>query len=325
VDRRCTGPSAASSKATWKPRSAKNPARGRNASFRVRRRRCYFIDITSLLFGPGTSGTLSGTTLTVTDGETTETLTVIVPVPSGQTVNVVTSADTFGGTLVGLEYSGGSNVISAGETRTISSGETSAGLTILFGGTLLVLSGGTASGTVDSGVEVLSGGTEIGGTVASGGVLTVSAGGTASGTSVSSGGSQVISAGGTAVSATLSGGILFVSNGLRFTSSAAQQTVLSGGTASATTVGSGALARVFAGAITVGDAIIAGGIEILSGGSAISSTISGIGPLNGNSGSSFTSYGDLLVLSGGLAEAPTVFSGGLVPLHRDYDSLAVSG
>src|SRR5712691_7195164 len=42
ADRRCTGPSAASSKATCKPRSARSRAPARNASSRARRRRCWW-------------------------------------------------------------------------------------------------------------------------------------------------------------------------------------------------------------------------------------------------------------------------------------------
>src|SRR5436190_18051668 len=42
ADRRCTGPSAASSKATWKRRSARTRVPARNASSRARKRRCWW-------------------------------------------------------------------------------------------------------------------------------------------------------------------------------------------------------------------------------------------------------------------------------------------
>ena len=82
--------------------------------------------------------------------------------------------------------------VSSGQDVQISSGQSSSGEIVLSGGLLEVLSGGRASGTIDSGGidAVYSGGTAIGTVVSSGGFeelgrfinnFTISAGGTAIG------------------------------------------------------------------------------------------------------------------------------------------------
>ena len=265
------------------------------------------IDIRSLAFSTSNSASLSGNTLTVTGGGVTETLTVIVPVSSGFETEFVVADDGFGGTLVRVIYtsSGGSSIVSAGETRTISSGQTSAGLTVLFEGTLIVLSGGTAVGAVDSGTEILRGGVDIGGTVGSGGVLVISAGGSASGTDVHNGGTAIVSAGGIAVGANIVGGIeVIFGGGVTFGTlvSDGVEMVASGGVASGTTVLAGGFEVVSAGGVTVAPVLVGSGL-VQSGGTAIDPTISGTTLVLADgaiaSGTiSLTGVGDILQIDG---------------------------
>ena len=85
-------------------------------------------------------------------------------------------------------------IISSGQTLIVSSGVTSSGLTVLFGGVVEVLSGGVISATVDRGGEdiVSAGGKAFGTTVSNGSEEDVF--GSASGTTVSGGGSRSLKA-----------------------------------------------------------------------------------------------------------------------------------
>ena len=99
------------------------------------------------------------------------------------------------------------------------SGSTAAGMTVVAGGLLEVLSGGAASGsTINGGKEIVfSNGTEISATVGSGGTQIVSSGGTASDTTVASGGVLIVLKGGAAIDTTInSGGTAIVSSGGTF-------------------------------------------------------------------------------------------------------------
>ena len=92
--------------------------------------------------------------------------------------------------------------VSSGQTLDISAGESSAGVEVMSGGILRVLSGGTAGGTfVEGGTEIVN----AGGTDFFGGEQIVAEGGTTGSTTVS-GGIEIVNAGGTALGALTSAG-----------------------------------------------------------------------------------------------------------------------
>jgi autotransporter passenger strand-loop-strand repeat protein len=219
-------------------------------------------------------------------------------------VTTLTALDTELMNVLGFEVP-----LSSGQVLNISSGQGSTDVTVLSGGTLDVLSGGTASGTTDSGgidavlgtangttvdsdsVEVLvSGGTATGTTVNNGGIEVVASGATARGMILSSGGIDVVVSGGTASGTVNRGGLDIVDGGTEF--------VLSSSLASGTIVISGGLAVVESGGTGSGDIVNSGGtLEVLTGGAASGATV--------NSG------GTEVAASGGAAFGTTVDSGGV--------------
>ena len=146
-----------------------------------------------------------------------------------------------------LTLTGGTamTTVSSGQTLQISGGESSASVIVLSGGTLEVLSGGTANITENSGGidAIFSGGTAFLTTVSSGGFEYVgwsaspaSGGGTAITTTVRNGGTQVISFSGLANTTIVSSGGTQIVNATGSAigtdiSAGGQQTVNSGGTA----------------------------------------------------------------------------------------------
>ena len=121
----------------------------------------------------------------------------------------------------------------------------STGIGVTQGG--LLLSGGTASGTViNSGGEevVYAGGTDVAGTVRSGGTLFISTGGKGGDTELISGGGEIVLSGGTAISGTLLGN---EASDTTFGFAA----VLSGGRMSGTVISSGGIVFVSGGGVTV--------------------------------------------------------------------------
>jgi VCBS repeat-containing protein/autotransporter passenger strand-loop-strand repeat protein len=130
--------------------------------------------------------------------------------------------------------SGGGQTITATSLETyavaqvVSGGQTSSGVIVLNEGTLIVFSGGTASGTVLSGgAQEFVSGKDVSGTVGDGATQIVFSGGITSSTTVSSGGTQIVLSGGAADPTTIfSGGSEIVSSG-----GTAIGIVLSGGTA----------------------------------------------------------------------------------------------
>ena len=201
-------------------------------------------------------------------------------------------------------------IVSSGEVLTISSGQTSNGLSIESGGKLIVSKGGTAydltvssggalnvAGTITSDVTVFAGGVE---TVSSGGVVTGASG---SDTAIS-GTVNVLSGGSLEHATILAGGKLNLAKG---------------GTVDHLNVSSGGTLNV-AGKVTSDVAVFAGGVETVSSGGVVSglagsgTAISG-GTVNVLSGGAFTfadvdSGGHLNVSKGGIAHDITVSSGG---------------
>ena len=158
------------------------------------------------------------------------------------------------GSAVGMTVNGGSAVIFSGGTAsgtdvinggvlTVSSGGTDNGATVGPGGTLSVLSSGTDSGTSVTGgtMNVSSGGTADHTSVGTGGTMNVSSGGTASGTSVGSGGTLTVSSGGVVSALTIKD-----PNDPGVTAAA---NVLSGGTVDGATRIDGGILTLDAGAI----------------------------------------------------------------------------
>ena len=120
-----------------------------------------------------------------------------------------------------------------GHTLNVGAGQTSSGVIVDAGGTLNVLSGGTVSSTIDSGlVNVSSGGQAVGTKVASGGTLLIFSGGLADPTTILGHGIEIIHSGGVDSGALIKGGTQFdsglASSATVFTGS---QVVVSGGTA----------------------------------------------------------------------------------------------
>ena len=212
---------------------------------------------------------------------------------------------------------GGSAVIDAGGTAT--------SLTIEYGGSETISTGGVDSGALvaDSGNQIiLSGGAAIGATIASGGTQTIDASGAASDSYVQSGGIQIIESGGAATSATIAsggtqtidgggvasdsdvqnGGIQIIGSGGAAVSATVEsggvQDIESGAVASDTMVSSGGSVTVAAGASAVGVIVQSGGVEdVAAGGTTISTTL-------GAGGLAF-------VVSGATASDTDVLSGGI--------------
>jgi autotransporter passenger strand-loop-strand repeat protein len=165
---------------------------------------------------------------------------------------------------------------------TVSSGQTSSGLTISAGETLYVLSGGTVSGIIVSGgyEHVYAGGLDSAATVESGGTLDVY--GSARNDLILSGGAAGAGSGGLMFGTSVgSGGVQNV-----FDAGEIENTVVSGGTQNASggedynvIADSGGTINVMSGGVTFGKAENGGTFNILSGGAirAISTLVVYIG------------------------------------------------
>ena len=229
-------------------------------------------------------------------------------------------------------------------TVNVSSGQTSAGLVVVSGGLLNVLSGGTTlSSILSGGNEViffggLASGTVINsatlydygvanGTIVNGGIDVVEASGSASGTTVSNGGEEYVTIGGTAITTTLRGGVSVVA-GTVFGTTVSSGTLYEYGNASGTII-NGGVEVVEAGGTANGTTVNNGGEEyVVSGGQTIQTTLNGgfgvtIGTAVGtklNSGSIFYDYntargtivnsGLEVVETGSIASGTTVSNGG---------------
>jgi autotransporter passenger strand-loop-strand repeat protein len=150
------------------------------------------VDLTSVTFSSTGSITTSGSSLTISENGSSYVL----------AFNSAVSAAAFRLTSDGngdTELIGANpNIVSSGQTRSITSGQVGSGIAVLSGGTLDVLSGGTSLiGTIFSGgSEVLSAGTDSGATVGFGGQLTVSSGGEVISAQIVSGTSGAFKSGG---------------------------------------------------------------------------------------------------------------------------------
>jgi autotransporter passenger strand-loop-strand repeat protein len=287
------------------------------------------IDLRVVSGGSAGSGSINtaNNVLTVTENGTPYSL-HLDPNRNYTNATVVLTSDGSGGTDVTLNIP--PTVISAGMSMTISAGETEDNITILSGGLLIVLSGGTATDTTDEGTEILSGGTDIDGTIAAGGTMLVSSGGNAADTTVSSLGGMTVMSGGSATTATITGGgfIAVQSGGVTISSMIAGSgsnpggtgTVESaefvvGGTALATMVSAGGDLLVSAGGVESGGTVGASGFEaVFTGGTATATTITGGGELDVSAGGAavgVTLLGGLLQDNGGSVTGTIVDAQGL--------------
>jgi len=218
--------------------------------------------------------------------------------PSGQ-VNTVTPTDLTLMNVLGYDPPI-TNIVSAGQIATVSSGQTTSGFTVLSGGALSVVSGGRSVSTV-----VMSGGTLTvfpnglaSNTTDSGGADILS-GGTANGTMLSNGGVEAVFTGGKSIAATaLAGGVQYVLSGgtASGTLDSGGDDVLSGGNASGTTIGSGGIEAVFSGGTALAATVLSGGVQYV---------------ITGGTASGTTDRGGADVLSGGTASGTTVSAGGI--------------
>ncbi len=135
------------------------------------------IDLRAVAGGATGSGSITSsggsTVLTITESGTSYML-QLDPSRNYTGATVILTSDGYGGTEVTLNIP--PIFVSAGQTLTITAGEIEDNVNVLSGGTLIVLSGGTSTDTIDSGTEVLSGGLDVTGLVGGGGTLLVSAG-----------------------------------------------------------------------------------------------------------------------------------------------------
>jgi autotransporter passenger strand-loop-strand repeat protein len=255
--------------------------------------------------GAGSSVTVvsSGQTLSITSGQASSGITVL----SGGTFDVLsggTASNTnvsSGGTFAVL--SGGfadPTVVSSGGTETISAGGTDLGAQISGGSQFDY---GVASGaTVLGGSQVIeSGGTASGTIVSSGGTLALLSGGSAINYHISSGGTLELGSGVTLSGFTVSGGVTLIVSGGKVSNT----TVLSGGTLdleggsvqSGTTIRSGGILQIGLGQTLSGYVVSSGRVLETAAGGTVSNT-------------AVASGGALVVLSGGLADPTKIASGG---------------
>jgi autotransporter passenger strand-loop-strand repeat protein len=192
---------------------------------------------------------------------------------AGQAVTAAATLTTTTGQTVG-----------AGQTLVVSAGQTVTGVTVLPGGYLLVLSGGTDVGTIlDGGDEtVQAGGLSIGATVDSGADIEVF--GTATGL-IQNDGYVNVDQGGTVTNTTINGDITYVS---------------AGGTANNTTIKAGGSMTVIGGAVTNGT-ILNGGEEFVRSGAVTNGTTANNGGVE-------------YVFAGGTANNLTLNTGGSATL-----------
>jgi autotransporter passenger strand-loop-strand repeat protein len=212
-----------------------------------------WIDLSGLAFTSSGGAQVSGSTLEVTEGGTTDDL-QLDPSQSYAAESFEVLSDDLGGTLIGVgqiaTVSSGSGISNA----TLTSGNfenvfgSAASSTVSAGGTQVVFAGGTASGTtLNGGLEIVFG-SDSAAKVNSAGLIWLDSGGIASGATVNASGHLNISSGGIAIGATLRGGTELVS---------------SGGLADGTIVSSGGNVRVNGGGIDSGATISSGGFELI--------------------------------------------------------------
>ena len=220
----------------------------------------------------------------------------------------------------GGSASSGTGTFIIGDTRVISAGQTSSGLTVISSGKLYVSSGGTANSTTVSnggpgnfftgGSMVVSSGGTANYTTVNFGYLYVLNGGTANSTMVNSGsfamgGSTVVSSGGTANYTTVSNGGYLI--------------VCSSGTANSTTVGSNGKMSFDNGGTANYTTVSNGGINIY-GGTANYTTVNFGGYLDIYVGTvnstTVNSGGNLYVDSGSTVNYTTVNFGGALGVYR---------
>ncbi len=229
---------------------------------------------------------------------------------------------------------GGADIV-RGETRVVSSGQTSSGLIVQSGGTLQVIDGGTVVDTLvlSGGLEdVLLGGTDNGAVVGDGGVLYAEDGGRATSVTVLTGGTAAARTLGSISGAMIDGGELgALQNGVVIGATlrhGGELDVDFNGVASGTIISSGSTENVFGdeypasgdNAFDYGATILNGGSQTLGAGAIVVGTTIGSGGVqivgsNAVVGGAGIKGGGLEeVLGGGLVSGTVVSSGGTLEL-----------
>ena len=262
----------------------------------------FAITVTSS--GGGPIVVSSGTTFTVSGGQTFSGITVehggALIVSSGGTASATSDAGTeevygrdVSGSVIGTDIGGGAayvgyqnvhsggvasstTIASAGEQDVLSGGS-AVGAEVLGGGWQVVSAGGTAFNTVNSGTEFISG--TVSGTTVLRGQEEIYTGGLAISSTVGTGANQIVSSGGTANGTTvLSGGYQYVysagiANGA-IVANFGHQEIEGGGIASGTTVSGGGYQDIFGGGTASAAAIGSGSFQnVLGGGIAVGTVI----------------------------------------------------
>ena len=227
-------------------------------------------------------------------------------------VNIVSPDDII--LMEALGWTTGFLVNSANSPYYVSSGVIDSDDIIVSGGSMVVLSGGTAIGTADH----------------SGGFLTLESGGVASGASVAAGGSEIVSAGGTDFAAQIVGGTQDVygyAGGA--TVVRGSQVVSAGGTAANTTVSSGGTLTILSGGLADPATLYSGASETIGSGSTdFGARISGgVQEVTGYASGVLVRAGSEVVEAGGSASATTVMAGGseIVSAAGSVSDIVVSG
>ncbi len=224
-------------------------------------------------------------------------------------VNIVSTDDII--LMAALGWTTGVLVTSANSPYYVSSGVADSDNIIIGSGSMVVLSGGTATTTA----------------INSGGFLVIESGGIEGGASLASGGSEIVSTGGVDVGAQVNGGVQdlygYASGATVFSG---LQLAASGGTAVDTTISSGGTLTVVAGGLADPATIFSGGNEILSaGGNDLDAQISGgVQTVFGNVSGAIIFTGSQTVEPGGTANG-TVVSGGAQEVSGTAHGTTVSG
>ena len=225
-----------------------------------------FLDVTvggtSYALGLGTPNTFPGVQFLVSgDGVTGTDVTLSAPV----IVSKVNSPY-----KVSSGHTDTGDIVVSGGSMFVLSGGTADSTTVSSGGFLTISHGGTDSGTTLAGKETVLG-LDIGAAVQSGGTLAIHSGGTADPATISSGGIEIVSAHGTDFGAQVDGGgVQIVSSG-----GSAISATLAGGTTNSLAI----QIVSFGGKVFNTGILSGGGLAVSRGGLAVSTIINSVAQL----------------------------------------------
>ncbi len=259
------------------------------------------IDLAGLSYAGNEAASIEGRTVTVTEGNTAETLNITGPLAG----TLLAGPDGHGGTELTTNLL--LPVVSSGQSVTATTGQTLDAETVLFGGTVVLAAGAQARDARIAGTESLSASIDSFAVVSSGGTLIVSSGGSTFGAVIH--GRETVSLGGNASGSIVSegrfagaGGGLSVYGGI----ASGTEVAFNGGliVASATILGKGGTSVGAALGSAVNTTVAFGGaIDINGGGIGIGTVLLGPGD------PAFPGPATEYVYAGGEAIGTTVSSG----------------